>query len=147
MGGAYYDLQVRRFVPMHGDSMCRYWKSKEIQQQYLCAPYAIASMTQTASVFTHLVDANVKTFIEHYTDETDKLIRNTYSMDYRYSQVVEVSIIDYSFWPLRPNVYFPEQDRSDALKIRSSPLGRLPNGKQTRTTLWTGVSRNGAATF
>jgi hypothetical protein len=94
VGNACYDLQVREFVPKDGDSMHRIWKSKEVQQQYLCAPYAIANMAKTASLFTRFVDANVETFIEHYTDETDKLIRNTYSMAYRYGQIVEVSAID-----------------------------------------------------
>ena len=90
VGGVSYDLQVREYLPQEGDALQRTWKTGGIQHSYECAPYAIANMQKTGQDIIRLVDNNISTFIEFYVDEDNKLLRNTYSMAYRYMEIAEV---------------------------------------------------------
>lgn len=89
IGDATYDLRVRQFIPKEGDALERAWNSRTPQRPFPCAPYAIASMKETAQLLCNFVDRNIGVFVEYYTDETDKLIRNTYVMAYRYAHIIE----------------------------------------------------------
>lgn len=90
VGGISYDLQVREFVLQEGDALCRTWKSGGVQYFYDCAPYAIADMHKTGQVIMRLVDNSISTFMGYYVNEDNKLLRDTYSMAYRYMDIAEV---------------------------------------------------------
>jgi len=62
------------------------------QQTYKCAPYAIANMEEAGKTLIRFADKTLGASICYYIDETDKLLRNTYMMAYRYSRFAEVRI-------------------------------------------------------
>lgn len=88
--GATYDLQVREFVPVEGDSLFRGWKTKGIEKKHACTPFAIANMTQTGLQIAAFAEHNIEKFIEYYIDKDDKLMWNTYCMAYHYSRSTKV---------------------------------------------------------
>ncbi|KAK3115808.1 hypothetical protein LTR53_004485 [Teratosphaeriaceae sp. CCFEE 6253] len=89
VGGACYNLHVRQVLPIDGDAFDRSWTTNGIEHTIACAPYAIADMRQTGKDLVAFVDQNMESFILHCTDETDRLLRNTYSMAYRHMNIVE----------------------------------------------------------
>ena len=91
VGGAWYKLHVREFIPIPGDSLERKWKTKGVQLSYPCTPYAIADMHETIQELNRYVHDTVTTSIEEFTDETDNLLRQTYVMAHRFSQITQVS--------------------------------------------------------
>lgn len=95
VGGATYNLQVREFIPVEGDSLCRGWKTKGVEKRHACTPFAIANMAQTGLQMATFAEQNIDKFIKYYIDKTDKLMWNTYCMAYRYSHVVEVCFCCY----------------------------------------------------
>jgi len=91
VSGEFYDLKVREFIPREDDSLERKWKTDGIEQSFKCAPYAIADMKEAGRTLAHFADRTLESSICYYIDEDDKLLRNTYSMAYRYSKFAEVS--------------------------------------------------------
>jgi hypothetical protein len=91
LGGASYELRVREFAPVEGDALARRWVTDGTPRSYECAPYAIANMKQAGMEYMQYIDKNIATAIESEIDETNKLLWNTYSMAYRYSEFAEVS--------------------------------------------------------
>jgi hypothetical protein len=89
VGSASYNLQVREFLPIEGDSLNRVWNSRNGQKHHPCTPYAIANMRQMSRVIDQFVDDNIETFIDYYIDRTDKLMYSTYKTAYQYSRQVE----------------------------------------------------------
>ncbi|KAK3114204.1 hypothetical protein LTR53_007704 [Teratosphaeriaceae sp. CCFEE 6253] len=89
VGGACYNLHVRQVLPIDGDAFDRSWTTNGIEHTIACAPYAIADMRQTGKDLVAFVDRNMESFIFHCTDETDRLLRNTYTMAYRHMNIVE----------------------------------------------------------
>ncbi|KAL2009024.1 hypothetical protein VTN00DRAFT_7218 [Thermoascus crustaceus] len=85
VGGAWYPLQVRKFVPREGDALCRSWSTRGCEKHHWCAPYAIANMAQTAPVLKTFVENQVATSINHYIHESDELLRSTYATAYDHS--------------------------------------------------------------
>ena len=92
VSGTSYDIKVREFVPVAGDAMARRWVNDSVEQFFECTPYGIADMREGASVLSDFVDRTMESSLCFYTDESDKLIRNTYSMAYRCSKLAEVSM-------------------------------------------------------
>jgi hypothetical protein len=90
VAGTSYNLKVRRFVPVRGDSLSRRWKTDEEEQSFECAPYAISNMEEAGRTLEQFAEESLKSSICFYIDETDKLLRNTYTMAYRYSIYAEV---------------------------------------------------------
>lgn len=88
--GTSWDFKVREFIPVEGDSLERRWKTDGVQQTFPCAPYGIADVTEAGRTLVNFADKTLGTSICYYIDETDKLLRNTYLMAYRYSQYAEV---------------------------------------------------------
>jgi len=88
--GTTWQFKVREFIPIEGDSLERRWKTNGVQQTFQCAPYGIADMKEAGETLINFADATLGTSISYYIDETDKLLRNTYAMAYRYSQYAEV---------------------------------------------------------
>ena len=99
VGGASYQLQVREFIPEADDSLSRSWTSNGTRKYHPCAPYAIVNMQEAGYELVRFVDNHISGSIEHYIDETDKLLRDTYAMAYRYSQIAEVCGVE-----LPPNI-------------------------------------------
>jgi hypothetical protein len=91
VAGTSYDLKVRRYIPVDGDALERKWKTNGREQSFKCAPYAIANMKEAGQTLGRFLDSTIEPSICFYIDETDKLLRNTYSMAYRYSVFAEVS--------------------------------------------------------
>ncbi|KAF2473832.1 uncharacterized protein BDR25DRAFT_217243 [Lindgomyces ingoldianus] len=89
VGGTCYKLKVRQFKPTDGDSLERRWKTNGKPQYFKCTPYAIANMKEAGKVLSEFADRTVGTAISHYIDETDVLLRSTYTMAYRYSRMAE----------------------------------------------------------
>lgn len=92
LGGASYKLRVREFAPVDGDALARSWVTGGVTKYYECPPYAIVNMKQAGVEYMQYVDNNIATAIESEIDETDKLLWNTYSMAFRYSEFAEVSL-------------------------------------------------------
>lgn len=90
VAGTSYDIGVRQFIPVEGDSLARKWNTNGVEQSYLCAPYAIANMREAGRKLAQFVDSTLEDALCFYIDDSDKLLRNTYSMAYRYSQFAEV---------------------------------------------------------
>jgi len=86
---ATYQLHVREFIPIPGDSLVRSWHSKHGLRSHACTPYAIADVDLASQTIVEFVDKHIGTFIEFYIDESDKLMRNTYVMAYRHSKMAE----------------------------------------------------------
>ncbi|PMD12241.1 hypothetical protein NA56DRAFT_502127 [Hyaloscypha hepaticicola] len=85
VGGKFYSLEVRKFIPVEGDALERKWKASGVDQTFKCAPYAIADMTDAGRRLSHFADRTLESTICHYIDETNTLLRSTYHMAYRYS--------------------------------------------------------------
>ena len=92
LGGASYQLRVREFAPVDGDALARSWVTAGVTKYYECPPYAIENMEQAGEAYMQYVDNNIATAIESEIDETNKLLWNTYSMAFRYSEFAEVSL-------------------------------------------------------
>jgi hypothetical protein len=92
IGNASYDIKVRQFVPMEGDSLERSWNSSSGPRSHPCTPYAIASMKETASTISQFVDQNIKNFVSHYVDKNEKLLHKTYMAAYHHSYSSPVSV-------------------------------------------------------
>ncbi|KAH8891757.1 hypothetical protein GQ53DRAFT_647975 [Thozetella sp. PMI_491] len=88
--GTKFELKVRKFAPVAGDALARKWKRDGVERTYDCPPYAIASMKDAAKVMARFVDRTLSSSIFFYVDETDKLLRDTYTMAYRQSKIAEV---------------------------------------------------------
>jgi hypothetical protein len=88
--GAFYKLKVREFIPVEGDALERKWVINGEQQSFKCAPYAIANMKEAGVMLKNFVDRHIGPSICYYIDETDKLLRDTYLMAYRYAEFTEV---------------------------------------------------------
>ncbi|KEZ43459.1 hypothetical protein SAPIO_CDS4651 [Scedosporium apiospermum] len=78
IGDSSYDIQVREFNPVLGDSLDRSWNSASKVHSHPCTPYAIHNMKETADAISKFVDANTETFISHYVDREEELLWNTY---------------------------------------------------------------------
>jgi hypothetical protein len=91
VGGAFYKLKVREFNPIQGDALERKWVTNGETQSFKCAPYAIVNMKKAGHTLAKFAEEHLGAAICYYIDETDKLMRDTYSMTYRYSLYAEVS--------------------------------------------------------
>lgn len=91
IGGSYYSLKVRKFIPMPGDATARKWKINGVEQEFKCSPYAIANMSEAARTLSSFVDKTLEEAIEHYIPEKDELLRRTYQMALKYSKTAQVS--------------------------------------------------------
>lgn len=91
VGDATYELQVREFVPVEGDSLFRAWRTKGVEKKHAVTNYAISNMAQTGLLFAAFAEKNIGAFIKFYIDRNDTLMWNTYCMAYKYSFTVEVS--------------------------------------------------------
>lgn len=90
VGGMSYNLKTREFIPIEGDALERKWMTNGEQQSFKCAPYAIENMKEAGRTLNRFVDGHIGSSICYYIDETDTLLRDTYSMAYRYSIYAEV---------------------------------------------------------
>lgn len=97
VAGASYKLKVREFIPVEGDALERKWVTNGKQQSFQCSPYAIPDMKKAGQVLIKFADKHIGSSICHYIDETDKLLRDTYSMAYRYSLHAEVKYYRFYF--------------------------------------------------
>jgi hypothetical protein len=88
--GLTYDLQVREFIPVEGDSLSRAWRTNGEEKMHAVTNYAIAYMAQTGLEFAAFAEKSIRQFIKFYIDRNDKLMWNTYCMAYKYSIDVEV---------------------------------------------------------
>ncbi|KAF2102645.1 hypothetical protein NA57DRAFT_71633 [Rhizodiscina lignyota] len=86
VGSSYYNLRVRKFVPVQGDSLCRRWKHNNEERSFQCTPYAIANMREAGHSLLQFAEKTLCESICFYIDETDKLLRDTYAMAYRHSR-------------------------------------------------------------
>lgn len=93
VGGKFYSLEVRKFIPVEGDALERKWKASGVDQTFKCAPYAIADMTDAGRRLSHFADRTLESTICHYIDETNTLLRSTYHMAYRYSIFAKVAAL------------------------------------------------------
>ena len=93
VGGKFYNLKVKKFIPVEGDALERRWKTGGVEQTFKCAPYAIANMREAGRTLSHFADRTLESTICHYIDETDTLLRSTYHMAYRYSIFAEVGAL------------------------------------------------------
>lgn len=90
--GLTYDLQVREFVPVKGDSLFRAWRTNGVERRHAVTNYAIAHMAQTGLEFAAFAEKNIGKFIKFYINRSDKLMWSTYCMAYKYSFDVEVCL-------------------------------------------------------
>ena len=88
--GTKFQLKVRQFSPVQGDSLARKWKKNGKEKSFECPPYAIASMKEAAQTLATFVDKTMGSAICFYIDETDKLMRDTFMMAYRQSKFAQV---------------------------------------------------------
>jgi len=98
IGDSSYDIQVREFNPVLGDSLDRSWNSASKVHSHPCAPYAIHNMKETADVISKFVDANTETFISHYVDREEDLLWNTYWKAYDHIRETRVSAPWFGGW-------------------------------------------------
>lgn len=92
VAGLAYEVKVRRFVPEPGDALARKWKTRGVEQAFHCEPYGIANMAEAGKTLAVFVDATINDQIGYYIDESDKLMRGTYMMAFRYSRIAEVRV-------------------------------------------------------
>ncbi|KAI0109121.1 hypothetical protein GGR51DRAFT_512806 [Nemania sp. FL0031] len=90
VGNASYNLQVREFTPLPGDSLVRAWNVTGGVRSHPCAPYAIQNMRETCQTFISFVDRYMETYIEHYIDGNDPLLSKTYQMALGHSRSSQV---------------------------------------------------------
>ena len=90
VGGQFYQVEARKFIPRFGDSLERKWSTNGSQQAYQCAPYAIANMEETSTKLEDFVTSTLVSSIEHYIDESDSLLRQTYVMAEKFSHFAKV---------------------------------------------------------
>jgi len=95
VGGSSYNLKVREFIPLDGDALERKWKTNGVQQSFRCTPYAIADMKQAGRQLIRFADQHLEASICYYIDESDKLLRSTYAMAYRYSLYADVGVLTF----------------------------------------------------
>jgi hypothetical protein len=91
VGDATYEVHVRKFIPVEGDSLERKWTTNGKQRSHPCATYAIANMKETGKQMLKFVDENINTAIEHYIGDSDELLQETYRMAYKHSEIAEAS--------------------------------------------------------
>ena len=90
VGGQFYQVEARRFIPRFGDSLERKWTTNGSQMAYQCTPYAIANMEETSTKLENFVKSTLLSSVEHYIDETDSLLRQTYVMAEKLSHFAKV---------------------------------------------------------
>lgn len=91
VGGASYKVNVRKFIPVEGDSLERKWTTNGERRSYRCATYAIVNMKETGQQMLKFVEDNITTAIAYYIGDSDELLRETYSMAYKHSESAEAS--------------------------------------------------------
>ncbi|KAJ2995556.1 hypothetical protein NUW58_g1238 [Xylaria curta] len=90
VGHASFNLQVREFIPLPGDSLVRSWNAADGVRSHPCAPYAIANMRETGQVFIDFVDTHIQTFLDYHIDKDDPLLTKTYQMAFDHSRSSQV---------------------------------------------------------
>jgi hypothetical protein len=117
MGNTSYQLKVRKFVPVKGDSLERKWNTNGEQRSYRCANYAIVNMEETGQQMLKFVEDNITTAISFYIDDKDELLRETYGMAYKHSEIAEASSasIPLSYMLIRLN----EKREEERILLRS----------------------------
>ena len=91
VGDATYEVNVRKFIPVEGDSLERKWTTNGKQQSHRCATYAIANMKETGQQMLKYVDENINSTIAYYIGDSDELLQETYRMAYKHSEIAEAS--------------------------------------------------------
>jgi len=92
VGDAIYKVNVRRFIPVEGDSLERQWITNGEPRSYKCSSYAIVNMKETGQQLMKFVEDHIKTSIRYFIGESDELLRCTYDMALEHSEKAEASI-------------------------------------------------------
>jgi hypothetical protein len=92
VGGTYYTLRVRKFIPIEGDALARRWVYGGQKYEYECAPYAVADMQEAGRVLSEFSENTLTTAIPFWI-KGDTLLRRTYYMAYKYSLAAEVCTV------------------------------------------------------
>ena len=76
--GGFLPLKVRQFIPEAEDELHRTWSIGGVERRHRCATFAIANMADTVPTLLALIQNQVVTFIVHYVQANDGLLRATY---------------------------------------------------------------------
>lgn len=93
VAGLAYQVRVREFVPIDGDSLKRSWKTKAVPNHYTCTNYAIEDMKTAGMVLQRFVDDSLEKFIDFYIDKSDWLLYRTFRMALKNSTDLDVGTV------------------------------------------------------
>jgi hypothetical protein len=90
VAGLKYDLPVRQFNPVPGDSLRRSWSTRGVPHHYDCTNYAIEDMKEAGRNLEKFVDSSIGPSIDYYIDKSDSLLHQTYHMALKHSREAKV---------------------------------------------------------
>lgn len=90
---ASYEIEVRLFEPLPGDSLHKSWTHNGAVKTCLIQPYAIIDMNKAFRAQREYLDNYMYQYIADAIHQTEGLIRNTYVMAYKYARETAVSTI------------------------------------------------------
>lgn len=73
-------LQVRRFAPIEGDMLSRYWVHGSIKKSVMLPPYAIANLKEAEKSYKEYITNEGKHFFLSTLDPKERLLWETYNM-------------------------------------------------------------------
>jgi hypothetical protein len=86
-----FDVNVRRFIPDKRDSRKRGWMAGNVKKFTETTPFAIVNMTSALKDMKNYVDVNVFECVDHFIQNTDTLVRETYDFARKHMERHKVS--------------------------------------------------------
>lgn len=90
---ASYQLELRQFLPKHGDMTYQTWTDHLGAPKYYPIPlYAIANMRSAATELRRYVNSNIANYLTGFVGRSDPLFWSTFYWAFRWSQDAAVSV-------------------------------------------------------
>ena len=129
VGGTYYELQVKKFIPQDGDSLERKWFSNGEHKSHKCATYAISNMKMAAKTLQRFVQDNIAVTVAHSVDHVDTLLGPAYRIALELQINAEVIKDRFGCWTHSANL-ISERRRATNFGGRPSIMDCYPYGVQ-----------------
>jgi hypothetical protein len=94
---ASYKIEVRKFTPIDGDVLEKFWDDKGVVKSHKIPPYGVADMNKAARILRKFVEECCGAYITGMIGRSDDLLWNTYLMAFKHS--VESQVSRETFFP------------------------------------------------
>ena len=88
---ASYKIEVRKFTPIDGDVLEKFWDDKGVVKSHKIPPYGVADMNKAARILCKFVEECCGAYITGMIGRSDDLLWNTYLMAFKHSVEAQVS--------------------------------------------------------